>query len=148
MNSSPIKFSFHEVAPVLDNRNALKLFLIKLFRKEATRLEALQYVFCADSYLLKINREFLAHDEYTDIISFNLARPNEPVSGEIYISIERVRENAINLGMPFKTELHRVIFHGALHLCGYKDKSKKDRLLMRKKEDEYLKAYGLFHVKQ
>lgn len=102
---------------------------------------SLTYIFCSDEYLLGINRQFLRHDYYTDIISFNLAAKKAPVEGEIYISLDRVKDNARQLKLPFKQELHRVIFHGALHLCGYKDKLRKDITLMRKMEDFYLKKY-------
>ena len=112
-----------------------------LFKKEKASLTSLNFIFCSDEYLLEINQQFLKHNFYTDIISFNLAANNEPVEGEIYISLDRVRENAGELNQSFKTELHRVIFHGALHLCGYMDKRPADILVMRKKEDEYLKSY-------
>lgn len=100
----------------------------------------MQYVFCSDEYLLEINRQYLQHDFYTDIISFELG-DSFVTEGEIYISVDRIRENAGILGKTIKEELHRVIFHGALHLCGYKDKLKKDQLEMRKKEDRYLQKY-------
>ena len=100
----------------------------------------ISYIFCSDNKILAINNEYLQHDYYTDIISFDLSAGDDLV-GEIYISIDRVRENARTLGHSFKSELHRVIFHGALHLCGYKDKSLRDIKLMRKKEEESLSAY-------
>ena len=102
---------------------------------------SLSYIFCADEYLLQVNRDFLKHDYYTDIISFDLSKDNKLVDGEIYISIDRVRDNATELGLSFSEELHRVIFHGALHLCGFKDKLPKDIKLMRSKEDHYLSKY-------
>lgn len=100
-------------------------------------LHSLNYVFCSDQRLLEINRQFLHHNYYTDIITFDLS---EGVSthAEIYISVDRVKENARNLGVSFKSELHRVIFHGALHLCGYGDKDNKEMQEMRKIEDYYL----------
>lgn len=101
----------------------------------------LSYVFCTDEYLLTINRDFLQHDYYTDIITFELSEPGQPVMGEIYISIDRVRDNAKIHQESFQRELHRVIFHGALHLCGYRDKTKKEQEEMRRKENEYLKRY-------
>ena len=103
----------------------------------------LNYVFCSDDRVLEINRQFLAHDFFTDIITFELS-DNEYTNGEIYISTDRVRDNAKALKVSVVAELHRVIFHGALHLCGYKDKTGKDEALMRKKEDEYLKRYKSF----
>jgi rRNA maturation RNase YbeY len=123
------------------NRTALKTFLLQLFKREKKSLEQLNYIFCTDEYLLEINRSFLQHDYYTDIISFELADKKQASQGEIYISIDRVKENAREIGESFQRELHRVIFHGALHLCGYRDKSIKEATLMRDKENEYLKLY-------
>ncbi len=108
---------------------------------EKEALWSLTYVFCSDEYLLGINKEYLKHDYYTDIITFNLANPEQPVEGEIYISLDRVKENAKNIGQSYNNELHRVIFHGALHLCGFKDKTKEEQATMRRKEDEYLNLY-------
>lgn len=88
-----------------------------------------------------MNRTYLNHDFYTDIISFDLSEPGSGVTGEIYISIDRVRENASLHSATFKAEIHRVIFHGALHLCGYKDKTRPQIALMRKKEAQYLASY-------
>ncbi len=85
----------------------------------------LQYIFCSDAYLLDINREYLQHDFFTDIITFDLSEKGQPINAEIYISVERVRDNAANYNSSFRKEIHRVIFHGVLHLCGYKDKSQK-----------------------
>jgi probable rRNA maturation factor len=91
---------------------------------------------------LQVNRDFLRHDYYTDIITFDLSDgPQAPISGEIYISVDRVRDNAQRLGTTVKEELHRVIFHGALHLCGYKDKKPADAKAMRAAEDRWLSVY-------
>lgn len=97
----------------------------------------MNYIFCSDTRLLEINKKFLNHDYYTDIISFDFSE-GVSTQAEVYISIDRVKENARGLGVSFKSELHRVVFHGALHLCGYGDKTKKARETMRKKEDYYL----------
>lgn len=140
MNNPSIQFNFLE--PIsLTERTRLKRFLIALFKRERKPLAELQYIFCSDPYLLEINRQFLQHDYYTDIITFNLAEKGQPISGEIYISVDRVRDNALNFDSPLKKELHRVIFHGALHLCGFKDKTPKEELEMRKMEDRELKTY-------
>lgn len=112
-----------------------------LFKKEKKKLANLNYIFCSDEYLLAINRDFLQHDYYTDIVTFELNDPGTPISGEIYISIDRIRDNAKNLEESFTRELHRVIFHGALHLCGYRDKTQEEEKLMRKMEDKYLSSY-------
>jgi probable rRNA maturation factor len=135
--------TFHQLTNVnLQNRKALKTFIPQLFKKEAKTFEALTYIFCSDEYLLNVNKNFLQHDFYTDIITFDLSESKTtPTIGEIYISVDRVKENAITHKTTFELELHRVIFHGALHLCGYKDKTKKDALLMRDKEDDCLSMY-------
>jgi rRNA maturation RNase YbeY len=125
----------------LANRILLKSFIEKQLRKEGIAIEALQYVFCSDDYLLNINKQFLNHDYYTDIISFDLSEEKGVLIGDIYISVDRVKENAKTHGNKFVHELLRVIFHGALHFCGYKDKKPADAKLMRSMEDKWLKAY-------
>jgi rRNA maturation RNase YbeY len=125
----------------LGNRVALKLFLEKQMKKEGIRIECLQYVFCSDKYLLEINKQFLNHDYYTDIISFDLSETKGALIGDIYISVDRVKENAKLVKTTQTNELLRVIFHGALHFCGYKDKKPADVKLMRSMEDKWLKAY-------
>ena len=107
---------------------------------EGKSLKNLQYVFCSDAYLLHINQQYLQHDDFTDIITFDLSA-GEDIEGEIYISSERVRENAGLHGNSFQHEMQRVIFHGALHLCGYKDKKKSEIQTMRDKEDAYLRLF-------
>jgi probable rRNA maturation factor len=142
MPANNAKIQFHILQKVsLKDRTQLKRFLTSLFKKEKKPLAELNYIFCSDQYLLEINRQFLQHDFYTDIITFPLSDPGQPISGEIYISVDRVRENAAAFGSSIRKELHRVIFHGALHLCGYKDKSPRDEKLMRKMEDRYLALY-------
>ena len=136
------KIQFHILQPIsLKERARLKQFIISLFRREKKPLAELNYIFCSDQRLLEINRQFLQHDFYTDIITFPLSDPGQPISGEIYISVDRVRDNAAAFGSSITKELHRVIFHGALHLCGYKDKSPREEKIMRKMEDHYLALY-------
>jgi rRNA maturation RNase YbeY len=136
-----IHFDVLDVSVTLKQKTKLKTFLKNIFEREGQKLRELQYVFCSDAYLLEMNQQFLQHDTYTDIITFELSEvPGETV-GEIYISIDRVRENAARFKVSEQQELHRVIFHGALHLCGYKDKTKKEAALMREKENECLAAY-------
>jgi rRNA maturation RNase YbeY len=108
---------------------------------EGVVAEEINYIFCSDKYLSELNIAYLNHDTYTDIITFQYTWPPQPVFSDIYISVERVRENGKIFGTTFLIELYRVIFHGALHLCGYKDKNKKDSAEMRKKEDLYLNLY-------
>lgn len=130
----------------LNNRRSLKEFISGIFKKEGFKLESLDYIFCSDEYLLKMNQDFLKHDYYTDIITFDLSSSGETITGEVYISIDRVRENASTNGQSFKDELHRVMFHGALHLCGYKDKSKTNKALMTKMEDHYLSKFRMLSL--
>lgn len=122
-------------------KQSIKDFIEQIFKKEKKELQQITYVFCSDKFLLKMNTEFLHHDYYTDIITFGLSDKNKPVEAEIYISIDRVKDNAKQLGLPYKTEMLRVLFHGALHLCGYKDKTKSEILNMRVKEERFLLLY-------
>lgn len=134
-----IRFFFPYKKTILKESNKLKQFIVQLFKKEKTSLQSIQYIFCSDDELLEINRQYLNHDYYTDIITFNLGEA--AVIGEVYISIDRVKDNAATYKTSFKRELHRVIFHGALHLCGYKDKLNAEEKIMRAKEDRYLQEY-------
>lgn len=114
------------------------LWLKDVCSKEGHNLGDLSLVFCSDSYLLQVNQEYLNHDYYTDIITFDYTNDNL-VSGDLFISIDRVRDNANSYNVEFLNELQRVVVHGVLHLLGYKDKSENDQKLMRQKENEYLK---------
>jgi probable rRNA maturation factor len=125
----------------LKHRTALKAFILNLLKEEGKEADTLNYIFCDDEYLLGINRQYLNHDTYTDIVTFELSEKGEPLVSDIYISVERVKANAQTFGTNFTHELHRVIFHGALHLSGYKDKNKEQAKLMRSKEEEYLNRY-------
>jgi probable rRNA maturation factor len=136
-----IKFFFLSDGITLKGRNRLKVYLNTLFRKEGKSVEFINYIFCSDQYLLKINKNYLQHNFYTDIITFDLSDTGNSVKAEIYISIDRVRENARKLGVSLKSELHRVIFHGTLHLCGYGDKTEKQIAEMRNKEEFHIKKY-------
>ena len=133
-----IKYHTADQGISLPGKTILKTLLTDLFRKEGQQLAGLSIVFCSDDYLLDLNRQFLQHDYYTDILTFLMSERGAPVEGELYISVDRVRDNARALGVPALQELRRVIIHGALHLCGYKDKLKKDQALIRQKEDRYL----------
>ncbi|MFC0776329.1 rRNA maturation RNase YbeY [Terrimonas alba] len=135
-------YFFFQTQVNLQQRTRLKKFLESLFKREEKSLQSLNYIFCSDRQLLEINRQYLNHDFYTDIISFELSSKGAPVEGEIYISIERVKDNALTIGETLQRELLRVIFHGALHLCGYKDKTKEQIRKMREKEDFYIALYS------
>lgn len=140
--SAEILFFFPSTTVALRQRNELKQFLLKMAKKEGRAIASLNIIFCGDAQLLQINQSFLQHDDYTDIITFDLsASKNEAVTAEIYISAERVRENAKAFQTTINRELHRVIFHGVLHLCGYGDKKPKEVKLMREKEGEWLNKY-------
>lgn len=110
-------------------------------KKEKKSAGELNFIFCSDKYLLGINRQYLNHDFYTDIITFDYSQGKQ-VSGDIYISIDRVKDNAKTYEVSFQDELLRVLIHGVLHLCGYKDKTKADARLMRQKEDYYLSLWS------
>ena len=140
--SKKVPVQFHFLKPcTLPNRGGLKKFIQSIFKKEKRTLEELNIIFCDDEYLLGLNRQFLHHDFYTDILSFPLSGANQPLLAEIYISVDRVHDNARNAGSTLKDELHRVIFHGVLHFCGYKDKTRTDIRTMRSMEEKYLRAY-------
>lgn len=113
-------------------------WLSKVCSNEGKQLSELALVFCSDEYLLDINRKYLNHDYYTDIITFDYVE-GDKIVGDLLISVERVRENAEQMGVGFSDELNRVIVHGVLHLIGFKDKSESDEQLMREKENEYLR---------
>lgn len=128
----------------LDNELMYSEWLSKVIESENKKEGEINYIFCDDDYLHNINVEYLNHDTLTDIISFDYSVGNE-LNGDIFISIERVHDNALDFKVPFTEELKRVMVHGILHYCGYKDKTDKDELVMREKEDEKIK---LFHVEQ
>lgn len=140
----------------LKDRKRLRIFLQELFKKEGKRVEIINYVFCTDRYLLELNKKHLKHDTLTDIITFELSQNRLPLVADIYISIERIRENAKLYNTSFYMELHRVVFHGALHLCGYSDKTSAQIIKMRSMEESCLSRYFVsrelknngFHVKQ
>jgi len=133
---------FFQNAITLKERGKLKLFIISLMKKEGFKPKDISIIFCSDKYLLEINKQHLNHNYFTDIITFDLTPKNEKeITAELYISTDRVKFNAKDYNTTISNELHRVIFHGILHLCGYKDKSKKDIAFMRAKEQEYLSLY-------
>ena len=139
--SMSITFNKADKNATLANRAALKAFIARAIKKEGLAIESLQYIFCSDKFLLGINKSYLQHDYYTDIISFDLSETKGKLIGEVYISIDRVKDNAKTHQTSLKEELLRVIFHGALHFCGYKDKKPADVKKMRSQEDKWLKSY-------
>lgn len=139
----PARFFDHNVRSSLKDKRKLSAYLDELVERyiEDKGKVALTYILCTDEYLLGINQQFLDHDTYTDIITFDMTEEGEKLSGEIYVSTERVKENAAKFDTTYERELHRVIFHGALHLCGFKDKSATDKKKMREMEDRCLQQY-------
>jgi len=125
----------------LRERKRLKAFVPTIFRRNNKKLQSINYIFCDDEYLFEINSRHLRHKYYTDIITFDLSSDPKQVYGEVYISVDRVRDNANELKKTIQEELHRVVFHGALHLCGYMDKTASQKSEMRFQEDRLLKLY-------
>ncbi|HNQ26348.1 MAG TPA: rRNA maturation RNase YbeY [Aquaticitalea sp.] len=121
----------------LTNPSALQAWITKTIAAEGFKVGEINYIFCDDDYLHKLNVEFLDHDTLTDIISFDYSVGKE-LHGDIFISVERVADNAADFNTTFQDELHRVIIHGVLHYCGYKDKTEADEQQMRNKENQYL----------
>lgn len=143
MNLSKINF-YSENNFILEDETRHASWIERVISSEGKTLEELSYIFCDDEYLLNINMEYLNHDTYTDIITFDYC-VGKILQGDIYISTERVLDNSESFGVKFEDELRRVLIHGVLHLCGYKDKKEEEAALMRSKEEEKMK---LFHVEQ
>ncbi len=137
----PINFFFENTKIGLRDRNHLKAFISKQIRSRGRKLENLNYIFCGDDALKNMNRVHLGHNYFTDIITFDLSESSKIIHAEIYISADRVRDNSRTFDSPVYRELHRVIFHGVLHLLGYQDKSEADIRKMREMENRWIEAY-------
>ncbi len=133
-----ITFFEEGISYKLKNKTAVRKWLTDTVIAEGFKLNELNYIFCSDEYLLQINQQYLDHDTYTDIITFDNSEEEGIIVGDIFISIERIKENAAKFSVTEAQELHRVMVHGALHLLGYKDKSATDKKKMTLKEDHYL----------
>lgn len=133
-----IQFFEEDISYKLRNKTAVRKWITDAIKAEGFKLDELTYVFCSDEYLLQINQQYLDHDTYTDIITFDNSEEEGYITGDIFISIERIKENAAKFAVTEAQELHRVMIHGALHLLGYKDKSAADKKKMTLKEDYYL----------
>ncbi len=131
-----IHFYVEAVTYRITHKARLRTWIKKMVAAEKKEFLGISYILCSDEYLYQINMEHLQHDDYTDVITFPYSE--ERVEGEIYISIERITENAQTLGISTENELHRVLIHGALHLCGYTDKTPEDKEVMTAKENFYL----------
>ena len=143
MNAETLNF-YSENDFQLREEALYEAWIRRIIESENRKLEEISYIFCDDEYLLEINQKYLNHDTYTDIISFDNSVGNI-LAGDIFISTQRVEENAREYGVDFQEELRRVLAHGILHLCGYKDKSDEESSLMRQKEEEKM---AMFHVEQ
>lgn len=137
-NHQDILFNFEKVAIKGFDEEATRSWIVYAIENEGQRAGMIQFVFCDDIQLLKINQDYLNHDTFTDIITFNYNDEYEGIGGDIFISVDRVRENAKEFNANFKNELHRVIIHGILHLLGYDDQDDRTREEMRTKENYYL----------
>ncbi|OKL40822.1 rRNA maturation RNase YbeY [Pontibacter flavimaris] len=134
----PIEFFSEDVEFELNNPEQVAEWIASIVARHGQDLSNLTYIFCSDDYLHEINVEYLDHDTLTDIITFNNADEDGIIEGDVFISIDRVRDNAQDHGTAFEDELHRVIIHGVLHLLGFKDKTEAQEALMRKEEDSSL----------
>lgn len=142
-----VSFQNADSKPVLKGKTNLKRFITSLFQQYRKSLHSLTIIFCTDEYLLSLNNVFLQHDYYTDILTFDLSESTN-IAGEIYISTERVKENALSHNVSFQNELLRVIFHGVLHLCGFTDITRPQKRKMTAHENNALQQFAKFHVKQ
>ena len=133
-----INFFSEKIRFKLTNPKKTISWIKSIVKEEGATLNSLNYIFCSDEFLREINIRYLNHKTYTDVITFNYSHSEDEIDGEIYISIERVRENAESFENDFKNELHRVVLHGVLHLIGFNDKTKREKSVMREKEDSYL----------
>lgn len=133
-----IQFFEENISYKIKNKLAVRQWITGTVQAEGNKLAELSFIFCSDEYLLQINRQYLDHDTYTDIITFDNSTPGNGITGDIFISIDRIRENALKFNIAEADELHRVIIHGVLHLLGYKDKTPVDKKKMTFKEDFYL----------
>jgi probable rRNA maturation factor len=135
-----IRFNYQDTDFKLNHPRLTSQWLSLVARKEKAAFASLDFIFCSDQYLLKINQDYLQHDDLTDVITFNYGDPDDRkhIEGEVYVSVERIKENAMTFKVDVDSELHRVLVHGVLHLFGYTDKSVADQRTMRSKEAAYL----------
>ena len=133
-----INFFNEDITYKLEKKIATRLWISSTINKEGFTLQELNFIFCSDEYLLNINKQYLKHNTYTDVVTFDNTTKKGVIVGDIFISIDRIKENSIAFSVAETDELHRVIIHGTLHLLGYKDKNKASKALMSQKEDQYL----------
>ncbi|MGH2623009.1 MAG: rRNA maturation RNase YbeY [Sphingobacterium sp.] len=141
MAINDIQFFSEDIDFTLKEKIKVRQWIASIIKLEGfKRIGELNFIFCSDNYLLAINKQYLDHDTYTEIVSFDSSEEEDTIAGDIFISIDRIDENAGKFGVDKRDELHRVIIHGVLHLCGYLDKQKQDKDLMTQKENSSLKA--------
>ncbi len=133
-----IEFFNTKTRYTIKSKKELSLWLVATAKYEGFKIDSLNIIICSDEYLYKMNMQFLKHDTYTDIITFDQSTVQSLINAELYISIDRIRDNAKSQKSTIANELHRVIVHGLLHVCGYKDKKPSDKVIMSEKEDFYL----------
>jgi rRNA maturation RNase YbeY len=133
-----INFFYEDTSFEVRNKEGLVLWILEVITSEDYLVSQINYVFCSDEYLLQINIDYLKHDYYTDIITFDNSEEEGTIESDIFISIDRIEDNAQDQGISFEQELHRVIIHGVLHLVGYNDKTPDEKNTMREKENAYL----------
>lgn len=138
MSKIAIHFFSEDISFVLKKKTQLRTWIKDTVISEGKKLKELNFIFCSDNYLLEINQQYLKHNTYTDIITFDSSDTANEITGDIFISVERVKENALKYSVTEVDELHRILIHGTLHLIGYKDKTKAHKLLMTEKEELYL----------
>lgn len=136
-----ILFFYNTDSFYFPNRNKLISFLANMIQSEGYSIREIRIIFCGKKTVREINRKYLHHDYDTDIITFPFSEKNQPIEAELYINIPRIKEQAKEWGCSFKQELHRIIFHGLLHLCGYNDKTSEEQKEIRRREDYYLNMY-------
>lgn len=138
-----INFHFQSVIFTISNKMKIKRHIKNIFNSENKQLKLLNVIFCTDKYLLNLNKQYLQHNYYTDVITFDLSQNKKEIFGEIYISVDRIRTNACEYRKSFVEELYRVLIHGTLHLCGYNDKTPRDKNKMRRTENLYLEVMSV-----
>ncbi len=143
MGKRVINFFTEDIKYVLKDKRKIKAWIAKAILAEGYEVDELSFIFCSDEYLLRINQQYLDHDTYTDVITFDNSEVLKTITGDVFISIDRIRDNAMLYKHSPKEELCRVMIHGTLHLLGYKDKSKADKTQMTQKENHHLAALHL-----
>jgi len=136
----PILFYHEDVTPLKLERKKIKSWISSVITKESKKVGSINFIFCSDDYLLQVNRQYLEHDYYTDIITFDYVE-GKIISGDIFVSVDRVADNANKFLVSFDEELRRILVHGILHLLGYPDKQPEEKKLMTEKEDQYLAIF-------